>query len=586
MKQLHSQQMRKLGPEIDSLRLASGLEREDLGKPWVMVESSYGQAMPCTVHLDQLQERVEQGVWEAGGAPARYITSGACDGVMQGTEAMRYSLLGRDVMSFMIEVQFRAGHYDGMVLISGEDKDNPAHLIAAARMRHYPSIIVQGGAMGPGPDMGLGLGPMTLERVGTAHSMLKRGEISEAEFRFLQEQACPFYGTCAFMGTAHTMQVMAEALGMALPTSASIPVSQKEIFSLARRAGRRIVELVNQGITIRKILTREAFENAVMIHSAIGGSTNTLLHLPVIAREAGVKLSIEDFDWLQRKIPTLTDIRPIGFHPVSYFWYAGGVQYIIKQLKAHLHMDSLTVTGRTVAENLEEVERGGFFEKGVRYLTNYKLKNEEIIRPFTNPLYRGGTVAVLKGNLAPLGAVAKIPTIDPKMRVHKGPARPIDGQREALEAIYKGRVKPGDILVVRYEGPKMGAPEMFYVTEAIASSSTLSSSVALLTDGRFSGASRGPCVGHISPEAMSGGPIAALREGDIVLIDIPQRKLSVVGVEGEEVGELKASAVLKRRLRGWRTPLEKAPRGGVLSLYSRLAVSAAEGGFFERSFEE
>ncbi|MFQ5761933.1 MAG: dihydroxy-acid dehydratase [Candidatus Bathyarchaeia archaeon] len=585
MRELHSQQMRKLGPEIDSLRLASGWEKEDLDKPWILVEASYGESMPCNVHLNLVGDKVEEGVWAAGGAPARYYFTGACDGIMQGTEAMRYSLPGRDLMAFGIELHFKSGHYDGLALICGEDKDIPAHLIAAAQLKDSPAIVIPGGTQPPGPYASQDLGAMTLERVGTIHAMLKRKQLSEEDYDFLREQACPFYGTCAFMGTANTMQVMSEILGLALPGSACAPAHQRDLTTLARRAGQQIVRLVEQGLTPRQVLTRKAFENAIMVHSAISGSTNVLLHLPIIAREAGVNLTIHDFDRIQRGVPFITNIRPAGFHPASFFWYAGGTQYVIKQLREHLHMDALTVTGRSLEENLRELERVNYFQKVSRYLINYKLQVEDVIRPLDQPLNKNGAIAVLRGNLAPEGAVVKQTAVDPAMLVFKGKVKAFDGQQSTLDAIYAGTVQSGDILVTRYEGPRRGCPEQFYVTEAIASSPKLAVSVALVTDGRFSGATRGPAIGHVSPEAMSGGPIAVVEDEDIVSVDIPNRRLEVVGIKGREVGAEKAEEILHDRLKSWTAPSGLDFAGGFLSVYSRLAVSAAEGGYMQRSFK-
>ena len=584
MEKLKSQIMRKKGPEIDALKLAAGWDKKDLEKPWVMIESAYGHASPCSYFLQEIVKRAEQGVWEAGGAPALYYFSHVCDGVAQGTEGMRYSLPMRDMYSFGVEGHFHMGHYDALILISGGDKDLPGFMMAAANLK-VPTIFIPGGSMAEGPDMGRNMGPMTLERVGTIYSMLKRGEISQEEYEFLRESSCPTcYGTCAFLGTAHTMEIMSEALGLALPTSASCPTHQKEILFLAKKAGKQIINLIESGITAKHILTQEAFENAIMIHSAISGSTNTLLHLPVIAKEAGVKITIEDFDRLHRKIPFIVNCRPTGFHPIPAFWYAGGVQRVIKELKNHLHMDALTVTGKTFRENLEELEKQGYFQKMERYLTNYKLKAEDVIRPINNPLSETGAIAVLKGNIAPEGSVIKISALDPSMFVFEGKAKPFEGQDAAINAVFSGEIEPGDIMIIRYEGPRRGCPEQYYVTEAIASSEKLSKTTALITDGRFSGATRGPAIGHASPEAMAGGPIAIVEEGDIININIPERTLNITGIKGEKQTEEAITNTLKNRLEKWSLPEELVPKNGLLSLYSKTAASAAKGGYVERNF--
>lgn len=582
-RELHSQTMRRAGPEIDPLKLGADWDLEDLSKPWILVEASYGKSMPCTMHLDRLREKAEEGVWTHGGAPAFHYFTGINDGIMQGTEAMRYSLLFRDLVSFAVEVHFRAGHFDGMVLIPGEDKDAPGDLVAAARLGEFPAIVVPAGSMETGPELGYGQGAMTLEKVGTIHSMLERKEIGREEYEWLRTVACPGFGTCAFMGTAQTMQVMAEALGMALPTSACLPVSRRLILQLARAAGRQIVANVENGLRTKDVLTPEAFENALLVHAAISGSTNALLHLPVIAREAGISLDLDAFDAANRRVPWLTDVRPAGMHPTTYFWYAGGAQGVLRRLRDRLHLDALTVTGRTLGENLQHQEDEGFFHKAERYLVEFQQEPEEVIRPLDRPMGEGGSVSVLRGNLAPNGAVVKHSAVAEGMRRMTGRARVLDGQAAALRAIYDGKVEPGDVLIVRYEGPRRGCPEQFYVTEAIASSAELAESVALVTDGRFSGASRGPAVGHVSPEAAAGGPIAAVETGDLVEIDIPGRGLNVVGTDGEETGADRAAAVLGERLRGLEAPRWEAPPG-ILSIYAELATSAAEGGYFRRTF--
>ena len=580
---LHSQTMRKKAPEIDALKLGADWDVEDLGKPWILVDASYGKSMPCSMHLDRLRQKVEEGVWSHGGAPAFHYFTGINDGVMQGTEAMRYSLLFRDLSSFAVEAHFRGGHFDGMVLIPAEDKDAPGHLAAAARLMDYPAIIVPAGTMEAGPELGRGQGAMTLEKVGTIDSMLRRGEIERDEYEWLREVSCPNFGTCAFMGTAETMQVMAEALGLALPTAACVPASRRLILELARQAGAQIVRNVEVGLRTRDVLSWESFENALMLHAAIAGSTNALLHLPVIAREAGFKLTLEDFDRIHRRTPWLANVRPSGFHPTTMFWYAGGAQYLIRELKGQLHMDAMTVTGKTLAENLEALEKHAFFDRVVRYLVERNLDAADVLRPASKPMGKGGAVSILHGNLAPDGAVVKHSAVAKAMWKLRGRAKPVEGQDGALRAIFRNDVRAGDILIIRYEGPRRGCPEQFYVTEAIASNRALNESVALVTDGRFSGASRGPAIGHVSPEAMAGGPVAVVEEDDLIEIDIPRRRLDVVGVDGKEVGVERATAILKERLKRWK-PMEWEAPPGILSVYAELATSAADGGYFRRSF--
>ncbi len=563
--------LRDKAPEIDALRLGMDWTIEDLGKPQIIVESTYGYAHPGSIHLDKVSRAVGLGVFEKGGKPSYFYASDMCDGVAQGHEGMNFSLVSREIIAYMVEIHALSSPFDGLVLVSSCDKSMPAHLIAAMRI-DMPTVIVPGGVMAEGPGM------VTLEQVGTFHSMLKRGEISTEEYLSKTRSSCPTCGACAFMGTANTMQVMAEALGLALPTSAVHPAYLNSFYRLAREAGKRVVELVEENLTPSRIVTRNSIENAVMIHSAIGGSTNALLHIPAIAREAGVNVGIDLFDELHREIPFLLNCRPSGRYPTSLFWYAGGVQAVIRELKDYLHMDELTVTGKTLEENLKELESSGFFEKSAEYLKNYELNVRDVLASVNEPLSREGAIAVLRGNLAPDGAVVKKIAVDPQMLVHKGSAKVFDSQEEALKAIFDGEIARGDVVVIRYAGPKgLGMPEMFYVTEAIASNEELSRTVALVTDGRFSGASRGPCIGHVSPEAAEGGPIAFLEDEDLVEIDIPERKLNIVGLKGSEAENEEIEAVLKERAKEWR-PKKRFTRG-VLALYTSTATSPSKGGY-------
>jgi dihydroxy-acid dehydratase len=570
---LRSQKLRSMGPEIDPLKLSMDWTPGDLEKPQVLVDDVWGDALPGSYHLLRLSEMACRGVYASGGKPANMHVTDMCDGIAQGTEGMDYSLLSRELICDMVEVHWRTQPLDGMVLLSSCDKSVPAHLKAMARIRDAPAIHVPGGTMMEGPNM------FTLEKVGTIYAGLRRGELSRDDFLFLQRNACPTVGCCSFMGTANTMQAMSEALGMAMPTSASMPAFMNDIKQNAEASGRRIMGMLEEGTRTADILTREAFENAIMVHAAIGGSTNALLHLPTIAREAGIKLHPMLWDELNRKIPFLLNVRPSGAYPAIFFWYAGGVQGVIREIREHLHLDAMTVTGKAVGENLKELEKRHYFDKVRRYLANYRLEAEDIIAPASRP--RGeGALAILHGNLAPSHAVVKYSAVPREMFKHTGPAVVFENDRDTFDAIVGGKIKKGSVIVIRYVGPRgRGMPEMFYPTEALASSPELCSTTALVTDGRFSGASRGPCVGYVSPEAMAGGPLAIVEKNDLIEIDIPGRGLNLVGIKGKKEDAKAMKAIIRERLSKWKKPPEKY--GGALGLYTRLAASAMDGGYMD-----
>ncbi|HTY91666.1 MAG TPA: dihydroxy-acid dehydratase [Methanocella sp.] len=568
-----SQQLRKLGPEIDPLKISMDWTMEDLEKPQVMVDDVWGDALPGSYHLLRLSEMVCRGVYAAGGKPSNFHVTDMCDGIAQGTEGMDYSLLSREIICDMIEIHWKTQPLDAIVLLSSCDKGVPAQLKAMARLHDVPAIHVPGGTMMEGPRM------FTLERVGTIYAELRKNEISKDDYQFLQRSACPTVGCCSFMGTANTMQAMSETLGLAMPTSASMPAFMNDIRQNAEACGRRAVKMLDEGLTTRDILKPEAFENAIMVHAALGGSLNALLHMPTIAREAGIKMKPELWDELNRGIPFLLNVRPSGTYPAIFYWYAGGVQGVIREIRDHLHLDAMTVTGRTLGDNLKELERRGYFDRVRQYLINYRMDAEDIIAPASKP--RGeGALAILSGNLAPGHAVVKYSAVPKEMFRHMGPALVYDNDRDTFDDIVGGKIKKGSVIVIRYVGPKgCGMPEMFYPTEALASSPELSRTTALVTDGRFSGASRGPCIGYVSPEAMEGGPIAVVEKDDLIEIDIPGRRLDLVGTRGKKEGAEAMDAVIKERLSKWKKPPEKY--GGVLGLYTRLATSAMEGGYMD-----
>lgn len=570
--ELRSQELRKMAPEIDPLRLGCGWKLQDLSKPQIIIESTFGDSHPGSGHLLELVEKARKGVMDAGGFGARYFCTDICDGEAQGHDGINYSLPSRDFMADMIEIHAKATPFDGGVFIASCDKGMPAHLMAVGRI-NIPSIIVTGGVMDAGPDL------LTLEQIGKYNAMCERGEITEEKMEFYKHNACPSCGACSFMGTASTMQIMAEALGLMLPGSALMPATSTELREMAVKAGEQAVWLAKNNLTPDKIVTMESFENAIMIHAAISGSTNSLLHLPAIAREFGLDIDADTFDRLHRGAHYLLNIRPAGEWPAQFFYYAGGVPRIMEEIKDMLHLNCMTVTGKTVGENLKELRENGFYEKCEEHLKKWNLHSEDIIRPFDKPFGTDGSIAILKGNLAPDGAVVKHTVVPKEMFKAVLRAKPYDCEEDAIHAVLTHVIQPGDAVIIRYEGPKgSGMPEMFYTTEAIASDAKLGASIALLTDGRFSGASKGPAIGHISPEAAEGGPIALVEEDDLIEIDIPARILRIVGINGVRCSEEEVEKVLKERKEKWMPHITKADRGALKHFVDK-AVSPMKGGY-------
>jgi dihydroxy-acid dehydratase len=545
---------------------------EDLGKPQIMVESSFGHSHPGSAHLDKLVEEAGKGVNDGGGKAANYYVTDICDGEAQGHDGMNYSLVSREVMAAMIEIHAKATPFDAGIFIASCDKSVPAHLMAIARI-NMPSVFIPGGIMRAGPDL------LTLEQIGAYHARFVRKEITEEQFMSYKRDACPDCGACSFMGTASTMQVMAEALGIAMPGSALIPTHVHYLKDSTRRAGERAISLANEALLPSEIMTYEAFENAIMVHAAIAGSSNSLLHLPAIAHELGITLSPDLFDKIHRKIPFLLNIRPSGYWPGEYFWYAGGTPAIMEEIKDFLHLNVRTVTGKTLGENLDVLRQTGFYEGCAKYLPSLGVKTSDIIKPLGAPIRPQGAIAILKGNLAPEGAVVKHAAVSPKLMQVTLHARVFNCEEDALEAVLKKEIHPGEAVFIRYEGPKgSGMPEMFYTTEAIASDPELIETVALITDGRFSGATRGPAIGHVSPEASEGGPIALVEEGDLIHIDIPARKLDIAGVAGAPKSITEMDAILAERREKWEQPASRYS-GGILRIYTRNSVSPMKGGY-------
>ncbi len=569
--QLRSQRLRLVNHQGDALRLGMNWTEEDLGKPQVLVDSAYGMGHPGTFHFRELIEEVSNGVYEAGGKPGVFTVSDICDGVVQATDGMSYSLISRDIMAAMVEIHALGHPHDGMVLISGNDKSVPAHLLAIARC-DLPAIHLPGGTQLNAPDY------VTSNQMWEMGAAVERGELPRRDLQSAQRGACPTCGACQFMGSASTGQVLAEALGLALPGSALVPEPLTKLLRYARATGKQLVSMIHHDLTPQRILTREAFENAIIVHAAVGGSTNALLHLPVIAREAGIDVGIDDFDRIHRRVPVLANVKTTGRYPVEYFWYAGGVPAVMLELRGMLHLGCLTVTGKTLGENLEEIEHSPFFfAERQGYLNNFKIDKSEIIRPRSDPFGTDGGVAVLYGNLAPSGAMIKTFSVPKEMHVHVGPARVFDFEEEAIHALVNRQISPGDVLVIRYEGPRAnGMPEMYYAAAILSADQVLNTSTAIVTDGRYSGAMSGPCIGHVAPEALEGGPIALVEDDDLIEINAPERRLAVVGVNGEHRSAEEVETILAARRNIWKPP-QPRHSSGILSLYSRVAGPTSEG---------
>ena len=564
---------RLLWAQFDALQMGSGWDEEDITKPQILLEDVFGDSHPGSTHLAGLMEQAKYGVFEKGGFPAQYHTTDICDGCAQGHDGMNYILASREAICDMIEVHGSVYPWDGMILSASCDKSIPAQLKAAARL-DIPTIFIPGGSMRPGPDMTTSLvaGDISLRQK-------RKDAVTPEEILDYKQTGCPSCGACTFLGTASTMQCMAEALGLTLPGAALMPATMRDILAYARKAGRKIMELVEKGITVSQILTREALENAVIVHSAIGGSTNATLHLPSIARELGMTLEPELFDELNHKVPHLGNITPSGQHLTEAFWFAGGIPMVELELKDMLHLDVMTVTGKTLGENLEDLQRDRFFQRNLGYLHNYGLEREQVIFPVEKATEKG-SVAILKGNLAPQGAVIKYSACAEEMRERKGPARVFNCEEDAYQAVVDKQVAPGDMLVIRYEGPRgSGMPEMLMTTEAIVCDETLNGEVALITDGRFSGATRGAAIGHISPEAAAGGPLAFIETGDILVYSVKNRTLDVVGIQGKELPAEEVEKVLEERKKKGYLPRPK--RKGLLKRYTEHALSAMEGAGYD-----
>ena len=516
-----------LWAQFDALEMGTGWEDTDILKPQIMIESVYGDSHPGSYHLNQMVEQAVYGVYQCGGKPAKYYATDICDGCAQGHDGMNVVLASREAIANMVEVHASAVPWDGMILSSSCDKSIPAHLKAAARM-DIPAIFMPGGSMRPGPNMTTSLvaGDISLRQK-------RKDAITPQEVRDYKLTGCPSVGACTFLGTASTMQCMAEALGLTLPGAALVPATMRDLLQYSRYAGRKIMELVEKQITPSKILTPAAFKNAIIVHSAIGGSTNGTIHLPSIARELGYDLPIELFDEINHQVPHLGNINPSGTHLTEAFWFAGGVPMVQWLLRDMLDLDVMTVTGKTLGENLEDLHKDNWFEHNLGYLHNYGLERDQVIFPVDKAPEKG-SVAILKGNIAPEGSVLKYSACANNQReVVNAKARVFNHEEDAHNAVVNNEINPGEVIIIRYEGPRgCGMPEMLMTTEAIVCDERINGSVALITDGRFSGATRGAAIGHVSPEAAAGGPIAFIEDGDLISYSVKDRTINLTGIHG------------------------------------------------------
>jgi dihydroxy-acid dehydratase len=536
-----------------SLLKAMGLTDKEIDQPLIGVANSFNEFIPGHIHLDKITQAAKAGVRMAAGTPLEFGVIGVCDGLAMHHQGMKYSLPSRELIADSIEIMATAHPVDGLVLVANCDKIVPGMLMAALRL-NIPAILISGGPMLAGRFQGKDVDLITVfEGVGA----VKAGKISEDELKELAECACPGCGSCAGMFTANSMNCLSEALGLALPGNGTIPAVAAARFRLAKEAGLKVMEMVNKHILPRQIATLAAFKNAMAVDMALGCSTNTVLHVPAIAREAGLDLSLEMFNEISNRTPHLCSMSPGGPHHLEDLDRAGGVPGVMKVLLAAGLVDGspLTATGANVAENLAPVQ----------------VQDEQVIRPLSNPYHTQGGIAILRGNLAPDGGVVKQSAVAPEMLVNEGTARVFEAEEEATQAILEGRIKPGDIVVVRYEGPRggPGMREMLTPTSAIAGMG-LDKEVALLTDGRFSGGTRGAAIGHISPEAAEGGPIAFVQEGDRIKIDIPGKTLTLLVDEAE----------LARRKKAWQPPSPKI-KHGYAARYSRIVSSGSKGAVCE-----
>jgi len=533
-----------------SLLNALGVNGAELEKPFIAIANSFTTIVPGHAHLDRLAKVVASGIRSGGGVPFEFNTIAICDGIAMGHEGMRYSLPSREVIADSVELMVQAHQFDGMVLLTNCDKITPGMIMAASRV-NIPAIVVTGGPMLSGRYKGKKLGfHSIMEAIGE----VKSERITYEEFKELERRTCPTLGSCSGMFTANTMACISEALGLSLPGSATIPAVDSKRMIIAKNSGLQIVELVKRDLKPTDIVDKRALENAIMVDMALGGSTNTVLHLSAIASEIGIPLNLDTFDEIGRKIPHLCSMIPGGSYAMEDLDRAGGIPAVMKELHPLLHMNALTVTCKIVSENLEDVE----------------TIDKEVIRPLSNPIHKEGGIAVLKGNIASRGSVLKIAAVPQEMLAHSGPAKVFDSEEGAIKAIFSSEIQKGDVIVIRFEGPRggPGMREMLSPTSAIVGLGLINY-VALITDGRFSGATQGLCIGHLSPEAAEGGILAVVRDGDIIAINVPERRINVRLSDVE----------IQKRLNQLKPFIPKVMKG-YLARYSRMVQSADKGAIF------
>ena len=546
-----------------SLFNALGMTKEELDRPLVGIVSSYNEIVPGHMNIDKIANAVKMGVAMAGGTPIMFPAIAVCDGIAMGHTGMKYSLVTRDLIADSTECMAMAHQFDALVMIPNCDKNVPGLLMAAARL-NIPTVFVSGGPMLAGRVKGC---KTSLSSMFEAVGSYAAGTMTLEDVEEFEAKACPTCGSCSGMYTANSMNCLTEALGMALQGNGTIPAVYSERLKLAKHAGMKVMELLEKNIRPRDIMTEAAFRNALTVDMALGCSTNSMLHLPAIAHEAGVELNLDIANEISSRTPNLCHLAPAGHTYIEELNEAGGVYAVMNELnkKGLLNTDLMTVTGKTVGENIKNVVN----------------KDTNVIRPIDNPYSEVGGIAVLRGNLAPDSCVVKRSAVVPEMLKHEGPARVFDCEEDAIAAIKGGKIVEGDVVVIRYEGPKggPGMREMLNPTSAIAGMG-LGSSVALITDGRFSGASTGPVIGHCSPEAVDGGPIALVEEGDLIEIDVMGRKLNIIGINGERKTMEEIDEILKERRKNWK-PRKPKYEKGVLRLFSQHAASTMKGAYLE-----
>ncbi len=532
-----------------ALLKSMGFDDESISRPFIAVAKSWNELLPGHYYLRRLAEAVKEGIWQAGGLPLEFGHTAGCDGLASGNMGMHWILPSRDIIAAAIEIMVESSRVDGVVALSTCDKIVPAQLMALARI-NLPSIMVTGGFMLPGSFKGqdnVHVGD-TIER----YAEWKEGKLSDQEYNELLDCVCPTAGACCMMGTANTMCCMTEALGMSLPGNATQAAVMSSLHRLGREAGRKLMELVEKNIRPRDIMTKEALENSLLVHSAIGGSTNAILHMPAIYNELGIDIPLAHWNEVSEKAPHLANITAGSKYTMKDFARAGGVQAVMKELSSVLNLGVLTCTGKSLSENLKSAVNS----------------DPDVIRSLSNPVYSKGAIAILLGNISPNGAVIKQTAVPESMLRHRGPAKVFDGEEIAKESLLKHQIKEGDVVVIRYEGAR-GGPGMreMYNFQNIICGMGLDQSVALVTDGRFSGFTHGPAIGHVSPEAADGGPIAVIRDGDIIEYDIPAKKLNVELSEQE----------IQNRLKDWKRPEPRIKTGFVGRIYPNIVESADKG---------